>query len=186
VPYTERLIMVHLVAPYARSMARARTPASRNPTYATPGHLVRRAGQRHNRIFEEEFGGAITPRQFAAVVALGANPGIDQITLGNIVAIDRSTIGGMVERLTKRGLVSQVRDPSDGRKKVLELSPEGRAFLDRLTPKIDRVSARLLEPLTAAERRTFLALLAKVVLIDDPEFPDYAQRALHEWHEADG
>ncbi|HLY83148.1 MAG TPA: MarR family winged helix-turn-helix transcriptional regulator [Acidimicrobiales bacterium] len=144
-----------------------------HPSYATPGHLVRRTAQIHNRIFEEEFAGTITPRQFAVVVALSRQPAVDQITLSNLVAIDRTTIGGMIQRLTARGYVEHMRDPKDSRRKVLKLSAAGQRFLDKLAPKIDAVSERLLAPLTAQEQRVFLKLLSKVATVDDPHFPDY-------------
>ena len=139
-------------------------------TYATPGHLVRRASQLHSRIFDDEFGDRITARQFAVMLAISRRPGVDQITLSNVVAVDRTTIGGMVARLVERGYVESVRD---GRRKLLRVTGAGRQLLADLVPRIDNVTERLLAPLNERERATLLALLTKVVSVEDPMFPEY-------------
>jgi DNA-binding MarR family transcriptional regulator len=149
-------------------------------TYASPGHLVRRASQLHTRIFDEVFQGVITPRQFAVMIALSRRPGIDQITLSNLVAIDRTTIGGMVSRLAGRGYVEDVIDPADARRKLLRLTPDGNRVVEQLVPRIEVVTDRLLAPLTTSERVTFLELLAKVATVEDPTFPAYRSTVLSE------
>jgi DNA-binding MarR family transcriptional regulator len=147
-------------------------------TYASPGHLVRRASQLHKRIFDEVFGGVVTPRQFALLIALARSPGVDQITLANMVAVDRTTTGGMVTRLVARGYVADEPDPRDARRKLLELTAAGDELLDALVPLIDVVSDQLLAPLSPTERTTFLALLVKVATVDDPSFPTYRANVL--------
>jgi MarR family transcriptional regulator, lower aerobic nicotinate degradation pathway regulator len=156
------------------------TTARSQPTYATPGHLVRRASQIHKRIFDEEFKGLVTGRQFALLVALGGHSGIDQTTLANIVAVDRTTAGGMVGRLVARGYVEVIDDPADARRKLLKLTGTGRRLLERMTPQIDVVSNRLLAPLSDSERATFIKLLIKVATVDDPTFPTYQENVRDE------
>jgi DNA-binding MarR family transcriptional regulator len=149
-------------------------------TYASPGHLVRRASQLHTQIFDEVFEGIVTPRQFAVMIALSRRPGVDQITLSSLVAIDRTTIGGMVSRLGARGYIHDVVDPADARRKLLWLTADGERLVEALVPRIDAVTDRLLAPLTRAERATFLALLAKVATVDDATFPGYRASVLAE------
>jgi DNA-binding MarR family transcriptional regulator len=149
-------------------------------SYASPGHLVRRASQIHNRIFDEVFGGVVTPRQFAVMIAVARRPGIDQISLSNLVAVDRTTVGGMVSRLVARGYLEDGMDPADGRRKLLWLAPAGKALLDELVPLIDVVTDQLLAPLTTDERGVFLELLAKIATIEDPGFPGYRAAVLAE------
>jgi hypothetical protein len=67
-----------------------------------PGHLIRRLHQISFALFLEQakaFG--VTPVQYAALVAINDHPGIDQTTLCNIIAFDRTTIGGVVGRLQR-------------------------------------------------------------------------------------
>jgi DNA-binding MarR family transcriptional regulator len=67
-----------------------------------PGHLARRFQQIAVAVFLAEVEGAgfdITPVQYAALAAVGANPEIDQVTLAGLIAFDRTTITGVVDRL---------------------------------------------------------------------------------------
>ena len=43
--------------------------------------------------------------QYAALAAINANPGIDQVTLAGLIAYDRTTVTGVVDRLVQKGLV---------------------------------------------------------------------------------
>lgn len=143
------------------------------PTHATPGHMIRRAGQLHDRYFDEEFGGAVTARQYALMLALGREGVSDQVTLSQMIAVDRSTVGDIVARLVRNGLITRERDKEDGRRSVLRLSPEGERVIRDLSPQIDAVNRRLFEPLTSKERDTLVQLLTKIATVDDPTFPEY-------------
>ncbi|HWV85422.1 MAG TPA: MarR family winged helix-turn-helix transcriptional regulator [Capillimicrobium sp.] len=128
-----------------------------------PGHLIRRAQQRHTAIWAELVPAELTSVQFAILAALDATPDIDQSTLGARTSFDSSTLGEVCGRLIERGLIERHRDPRDGRRNLLALSDEGRAALARAVPAVEQVGERLLEDLDADERRTFVALLARVV-----------------------
>ena len=130
----------------------------------TPGHLVRRAHQFHNTIFAQETSGLdVTAPQFAALRALYEFPDIDQTTLSRIIAFDRATIGGLVERLEDKGLVKRAVDKRDRRSRTLRLTPKGSALLTRMRPMLEQVSARMLDRLTPDERVQFLDLLERVI-----------------------
>jgi DNA-binding MarR family transcriptional regulator len=130
----------------------------------TPGHLVRRAHQFHNTIFAQETSGLdITAPQFAALRALFEFPDIDQTTLSRIIAYDRATIGGLVERLEEKGLVKRAIDKRDRRSRTLRLSAAGRALLARMRPMLVRVSERMLARLTPDESTQFLGLLERMM-----------------------
>lgn len=134
----------------------------------TPGHLIRRCHQLHNAIFAQETAGTeVTAPQFAALRALDRHPGIDQTTLSRIIAFDRATIGSMLDRMEAKGWVRRVGDPRDRRARVLRLTPEGRRVLERLRPKLERVSERMLERLAPHERDQLLDLLERIIPLDD-------------------
>lgn len=129
-----------------------------------PGHLIRRLHQISVALFTHrmtETGLDLTPVQFAALVTIGERPGIDQATLAGAIAYDRVTLGGVVDRLVAKGLVGREVSPKDRRARVLELSAEGRAVLDRATPVAEAVQGEIIDGLTEAERRTFTRLLRK-------------------------
>ena len=127
------------------------------------GHLLRRAHQRHAAIFQNHIGDAqVTPLQFAALVKLRDLGEVSQNLLGRLTAMDAATMQGVIKRLAARGVIERRPDPDDRRRLILSLSVEGRALVDALIPHGADITARTLEPLTAAEQRAFLDLLAKI------------------------
>ncbi|MEM7710898.1 MAG: MarR family transcriptional regulator [Pseudomonadota bacterium] len=129
-----------------------------------PGLLVRRLHQIHASLFAEAMRGAgtdLTPPQFGTLAVLEDRPGIDQATLAGLVALDRPTTGGVVERLESKGLLLRAASAKDRRSKVLRLTAEGVATLTRLRPLVRGLQEEFLDGLTARERRQFEALAAK-------------------------
>ncbi|HEY8803038.1 MAG TPA: MarR family transcriptional regulator, partial [Candidatus Dormibacteraeota bacterium] len=53
-----------------------------------PGHLLRRAVQVMNQLWNEEVSHTITSPQFAALNALYSEPNLDQRTLGQRISLD--------------------------------------------------------------------------------------------------
>lgn len=133
--------------------------------HTMPGHLIRRLNQISTSVFAERMrvaGLDMTSPQFAALSALQGRPGIDQATLAGLIAYDRATIGGVVDRLIAKGLVTRARNPDDGRAKILTLTPEGLALLARMTPLVEALQDAILPGLTPEEKTCFIALAAKV------------------------
>jgi len=127
------------------------------------GHVLRRAHQRASAIFQEHIGDPnVTPTQFAALVKLHDEGQLSQNHLGRLTAMDRATIQGVTRRLVRRALVAVEPDPGDKRRKLLRLTPAGAALVRRLVRGGWAVSDATLAPLTAAERRAFMALLDKI------------------------
>ncbi|MBL9057885.1 MAG: winged helix DNA-binding protein, partial [Rhodobacteraceae bacterium] len=75
---------------------------------------------------------------------------------------DGATIKGVVDRLTRQGLVETSPDPEDRRRLTVSLTAEGTAlFAARMETGL-AISARTLDPLTAAEQAQLLTLLARL------------------------
>ena len=128
-----------------------------------PGHLLRRALQVMNVLWDEEVSHAITSPQFAALNALYLEPNLDQRTLGSRISLDRSTMADVVSRLSDRGLVRTERDPKDGRRKTIALTPRGTRIVQQLIPRTHAMTDRLVGPLQSTERDELLRLLTEVV-----------------------
>jgi len=131
--------------------------------YDAPGHLIRRAQQIAVALFLEETAAFdVTPPQYAALVAIAHYPGIDQRSLANAIAIDRSTIGDLVTRLELRGLVA--RAPGDDRRtKSLTITTAGSELIERIAPHVARAQERILYGLESDERQRFLGMLTRLV-----------------------
>jgi len=129
-----------------------------------PGYLIRRLNQISTSIFQEEMaavGHDMTPVQFAALASLRDNPGIDQATLAGLIAYDRVTIGGVVDRLEAKGLVTRTVNARDRRSRQVSLTEDGRALLMSIIPQVERLQADILAGLSQAERDAFIALATK-------------------------
>lgn len=134
----------------------------------SPGHLFRRCLQIHNTIFAAEIGEFdVTPPQFAAMRALEEVSEADQATLAEIIAYDRVTIGGLIDRLETKGLVQRRVGKHDRRTRQVRLTDAGRAQLKKIRARIPSINRQLLAALTARERDVLLGLLAKVAAIDE-------------------
>jgi MarR family transcriptional regulator, lower aerobic nicotinate degradation pathway regulator len=132
--------------------------------HGMPGHLIRRLQQISVARFTEECGEfSLTSVQFAALTAIGENPGLDATRLSAIIAFDRSTIGDVLERLEGKGWIARAPSRTDKRAKTLKLTPAGRRVLDAVLPAVHRVQERLLAPLAEADRARFMTLLAQLV-----------------------
>ena len=127
------------------------------------GHLLRRAHQRHTAIFQEMTDDAqLTPLQFAALMKLADVGEASQNHLGRLTAMDAATMQGVIKRLIARGLIERRPDPGDRRRLLLTLSAAGRKLAARAEGLGLEISDRTLEPLSAAERETFLRLLRRL------------------------
>ena len=128
--------------------------------YTMPGHLIRRLQQVSTAIFTDECGEFdLTAVQYAALRAIAANPGVDATRLSALIAFDRSTIGGVLERLEAKGWLVRDSSPTDRRIKLLRISKQGTALLRLVEPAVHRVQERLLAPLAPGDRATMLRLL---------------------------
>lgn len=129
-----------------------------------PGHLIRRAQQISVSIFFDECRSFdITPMQYAVMKVLASTADLDQITLAHRAALDRSTIGGLAERLEEKGWIRRMPGTEDRRQKLLSLTDEGRRVLAAVEPAVERTQQRILAPLSPDESRIFVALLEKLV-----------------------
>ena len=128
-----------------------------------PGHLLRRAVQAMNLLWDEEVSHSITSPQFAALNALYGEPNLDQRTLGLRVSLDRSTMAEVVARLSARGLIRTERDMRDGRRKTITLTSKGMHTVQQLIPRTHAMTARLVGPLDMRQRDELLQLLTRVV-----------------------
>ncbi len=140
--------------------------------YAKPGHLLRRAHQISVALFTEECTKHdLTSVQYAALVAIDENPGVDATRLSGLIAFDRSTLGGVIERLEAKDLIYRRASEEDKRIKLLYLSPAGRSLLTTVTTAVERVQERILEPLRPADRKTLIQLLTQLVSLHNDTLP---------------
>lgn len=103
----------------------------------------------------------LSPGRVGILLLLDANPGVTQSRLAAAVALDRSTMVGVVDALEERRLVERRRG-DDRRTNGLWLTRAGRALVARLKRRIELHEQRMAARLTAAERAHLIALLEKL------------------------
>ena len=130
------------------------------------GHLIRRLHQQSTSLFAQRTQAAgfdLTPVQFAALDAIHTHPGSDQSRVAEMIGYDRATIGGVIDRLLKKGWVNRVTSTQDRRSRELSLTPEGDRILQALTPLVQALQPDILRPLNESEQAFYLHLTRRVV-----------------------
>lgn len=135
--------------------------------YIQPGHLLRRAHQIAASIFHDEMGQLVTPVQYAILRTLREHPGIDQVSLAGLVAMDTSTAASVATRLEEKGLLTRHVDARNRRQRALHLTDEGRTLLHQVESGIDRLHHRLFAGFSEAEETQFMVLLKKLVHVNN-------------------
>jgi DNA-binding MarR family transcriptional regulator len=137
--------------------------------YDEPGHLIRRAQQIAVSMFHSTMRNGVTPIQYCVLRVLQDHPGIDQVTLARLCALDTSTAADLAVRLEERGLVRRMMPMKSKRHRLLQLTTEGAALAKRLLPNAYMLSRRLLRALNKKEQSIFLRLLKKFVHLNNQE-----------------
>jgi DNA-binding MarR family transcriptional regulator len=131
-----------------------------------PGHLARRFQQIAVAVFlaeVEQAGFDLTPVQYAALAAISSNPGIDQITLAGLIAYDRTTITGVIDRLMQKGLVLRQASIRDRRARELAITDDGQRTLQAITPAVEAAQRIMLRGLSEPEQQQLMRLLKKAI-----------------------
>jgi DNA-binding MarR family transcriptional regulator len=136
--------------------------------YRRPGFMLRRAHQIAVGIFAEECGALdLTTTQHGILTALATWPALDQISLGRLLGLDRSTVGTVVRRLEERGLVRREVPSADKRRRLLRLTADGDALLRAAGDAAARASERLLAAFTPLEAQMLLGLLTRLTDVNN-------------------
>ncbi len=128
-----------------------------------PTWLLSRANLRAQELLGAAFAAeGLRGYHFRLLAALDQYGPSSQADLGRNTGIDRSDVVAAVNELVDDDLARREPDPQDRRRNVVTISKRGRTTLDRADAALDGVQAAVLEPLSAAERTTFVRLLAKL------------------------
>ena len=157
---------------------RAKAVSNRSPkrnsklfidVYDEPGHLIRRAQQIAVSMFRSTMRNGVTPIQYCVLRVLQDHPGIDQVTLARLCALDTSTAADLAVRLEERGLVRRMMPMKSRRYRLLHLTPQGSELVKRLIPSAYVLSRRLLRALNKDEQKIFMRMLKKFVHLNNQE-----------------
>jgi DNA-binding MarR family transcriptional regulator len=116
------------------------------------------AGLRLGEAALKQFG--LRPREFwtlAVIEELGDAP---QQSIADRLAIDRSDMVAIIDKLQQLELVTRVRDPNDRRKQMVQLTTHGRRVAKKASSSLVAADREFLAPLSKAQREQLRAMLA--------------------------
>jgi DNA-binding MarR family transcriptional regulator len=114
-----------------------------------------------DRAAQSELG--ISGAQLFVLTELGKTPALSLNEVAALTRTDQSSVSVVVSRLVEAGLVTRERDTRDARRLVLNLTPGGRAVLDRAPAVPQEQILSAVESLPSAERKHFADLLTALV-----------------------
>ncbi|SDP75649.1 DNA-binding transcriptional regulator, MarR family [Actinopolyspora xinjiangensis] len=124
-------------------------------------HLMRRVMQEHAAYWQTHLP-RLTKVQYAVLSETERTPGIEQSQLGHHAAIDKATLASLLTRMEQRGLISRTVDPADRRRRLVELTDQGRTELRASAPVAEAVDSELLDRISDSERRELHRILGKM------------------------
>jgi DNA-binding MarR family transcriptional regulator len=96
------------------------------------------------------------------MAVLGGTPGLSAREVAHRTAMDKVQVSRAVASLMRARRVARGGDAKDGRITRLSLTKQGRAIYDEIVPLALHLEELFLSALSADERRSFEALLAKL------------------------
>lgn len=130
------------------------------------GFLLRRAYVVSRAHAEACIGDESTIREVPALTLIRDDGAISQRQLGELLNLNRTTTGKLVDALESKGLIVRDRDAHDRRSYALRLTDEGRELLGDMHRSLDKGEAHLTKPLTAAEHERLTAALRELLAGD--------------------
>ena len=124
------------------------------------GFLLSKGYQRAWAILREEIEKYdLTPPQFALLAFLWQQDGLTQAELSEKGQIDRSTIGGLIDRLERNGLLERRQHPQDRRAYRIYLTEQGMAMENTLSECAERSLKRFTSGLNEDEVKELRRML---------------------------
>jgi DNA-binding MarR family transcriptional regulator len=125
------------------------------------GYLLRLANQRHLEIFSDHMP-TLTPTQFSVLARLYEVGQLSQNKLGRQVGMDAATTNGVVDRLTRKGLVKSKTDTTDKRRLCISLTAKGVKTTEDALPVAQNITRETVQKLSTSESSRLVNLLKKL------------------------
>lgn len=104
----------------------------------------------------------LTPRHVGVLANIAHNGPMTQRALGDLLAIDRTTMVGLIDALEAQGLVARERHPEDRRAWAITLTARGETTQEWAARMTEQSEQRALAALTERQRGELARLLAKL------------------------
>ena len=94
---------------------------------------------------------------------------LSQQQLAGSLDFDKSHLVVRIDEMASQGLVTRTQDPSDRRRNQIALTPAGQAVADQMQPVALESHRGFLDALSAAEQKTLMSLLRRVLAANDAD-----------------
>jgi DNA-binding MarR family transcriptional regulator len=108
----------------------------------------------------------LTPKQTSLLWLVGDNPGVSQVDFARLFRIDRATLMGITNALTRRGLIERRTMQSNGRRIGLHLTPAGGQMLEEAKRRVAIHEAWVKRRFTRRELDQIVSLMARLYADD--------------------
>ena len=129
------------------------------------GYLLRRLQLAYKKQFLREAGSAqLQPRYVGAMYVIGLNPGVTPSQISAALGLDAVHTALLLNALEERGLVVRRPSPTDGRSRVVHLTPAGRKAFAKLQIMAARVEREFVAgALTRQETAQLISLMTRLL-----------------------
>ncbi len=132
-------------------------PEHFGPLFGYCDHQVQKLMVRKLRQYD------VSPMQCRTLTYLHEAEGeVNQKQLERHLMVKPSTVNGIVDRLEEKGMLRRTASPSDGRCRLLALTPQGMQFYDKFTAIVQEVNDRLEKDFSPEEVQLLTSLLLRV------------------------
>jgi MarR family transcriptional regulator, lower aerobic nicotinate degradation pathway regulator len=121
-------------------------------SFVVHGLLERRAAEHDLSIIQTRLLGVLRDRK----------PTMNE--LAQLLALDKSSITGLVDRAERRGLVTRVPSPTDRRSVRVSLTDYGRSLMSQASTRFQADISMLLAPLPRSDRDALASLISQVLV----------------------
>lgn len=94
----------------------------------------------------------LTMWEYVVLSALGRGPALSQLALAKAIGHDKTRLIPLLDGLDQRGLVERLRDPSDRRARIVQLTRGGERLLDATRRDIRAMESQFLRGIPRDQR----------------------------------
>lgn len=91
-----------------------------------------------------------------------------QVAIVRLSKLDKMTVSKSLKKLVAQGYISRKESQKDTRAKWVQLTPQGKKFVSRLIPVVERIDADFFGKIPQSEQQNLIQILGKLMAEIDP------------------